>query len=302
MSVRRSSAGALAAAVAGLATLLLASPAAAASKIGLADAGSFVVCPAGSTYVQMGSGAPTPSYAVPAGGGVVTAWEVEVSAPSGASMALKLFRPSATANTFTVVGQSGFEPVATGLQTFATRVPVQPGDMLGFTTGSTSISGCLRPTPSPADLRGGSPNTDPAFGAAFTPATLISQQALSVAAVVEADADADGFGDETQDACPASTGTANGCDVLAPETTIEKPKKKLETHRKKALAKFRFSSNEPGATFRCQIDRGPEVDCVSPYRRRVLRGKHTFEVRAIDAAGNPDPAPAIVAFRVVRKR
>ncbi len=296
--MRRASAPALA----GLASLLLLpSPAAAATKIGLAEAGAVTVCSGGSTYVQTMSGGPTPSYAVPAGGGVITSWEFEANGSSTASLELKLFRPTADPHTFTVVGKSGFVPVLTGVQGFLTRIPAQAGDVLGFTTGLGTMTGCVRPSPSPEDRRGGSPSTDPALGSAFTPAQFF-QQALSVAAVVEADADADGFGDETQDACPASAGPANGCDFIAPETTIEKSKKKVTTKRKKKLTKFSFTSSEPGSSFRCEIDRGPEVDCVSPYRRRVLHGRHTFEVRAIDAAGNPDPTPAGFAFRIVRRR
>jgi hypothetical protein len=84
-----------------------------------------------------------------------------------------------------------------------------------------------------------------------------------------------------------------------PETTIDKkPKKKTGSRR----AKFKFSSDEPGSTFECKLDRKDFKSCTSPYNKKVGRGKHTFRVRAIDAAGNVDPTPAKYKWTVKRKR
>jgi hypothetical protein len=40
--------------------------------------------------------------------------------------------------------------------------------------------------------------------------------------------------------------------------------------------------------------------CDSPFRppNKLKLGKHSFSVRAIDAAGNADPTPAITKFKV----
>ncbi len=56
---------------------------------------------------------------------------------------------------------------------------------------------------------------------------------------------------------------------------------------------FSFSSSEPNVTFECQLDSGGFADCDSPKAyTRLEDGEHTFQVRAVDNAGNPDPTPA----------
>ena len=119
---------------------------------------------------------------------------------------------------------------------------------------------------------------------------------------VEPDADADGFGDETQDQCLGQAGPDNGCpapDTAAPETTITKgPKDK--TKRKRAT--FEFGSSEAASTFECSLDGGAFGPCSSPNALKVKRGHHTFSVRARDAAGNVDASPATDDWKVKRKR
>lgn len=62
---------------------------------------------------------------------------------------------------------------------------------------------------------------------------------------------------------------------------------------------FAFASNETGSRFRCRLDGGSYVACTSPKTLGALaNGRHTFYVRAIDAAGNADPTPAIRTFTV----
>lgn len=57
-------------------------------------------------------------------------------------------------------------------------------------------------------------------------------------------------------------------------------------------ATFAFS-NEPGSIFECKLDNGSFQSCASPKTYNNLsNGQHTFEVRAISAAGNTDPTPA----------
>jgi hypothetical protein len=78
-------------------------------------------------------------------------------------------------------------------------------------------------------------------------------------------------------------------DVTAPETTIEMAP---DAFSAAGQAMFRFSSNEPGATFECRIDDETPEPCVSPYARSLADGPHSFSVRAIDPAGNRDDSPA----------
>jgi hypothetical protein len=103
---------------------------------------------------------------------------------------------------------------------------------------------------------------------------------------------------------PAATSGGIGVDDSTPPETIitERPQSKVETRRKKKRVRFEFVSSEQGSVFRCDTDEVLPTACRSPYKSRFPRGKHDFEVVAIDAAGNADPTPAMVEFRVKRKR
>ena len=92
-------------------------------------------------------------------------------------------------------------------------------------------------------------------------------------------------------------------DADPPETRIDRqPKDKLKV-KKTATVTYEFSSDEPGSTFRCKIDGKPEAPCSSPLKlKKLKKGKHSFEVTAVDAAGNADPTPATDTFKVKRKR
>lgn len=89
-----------------------------------------------------------------------------------------------------------------------------------------------------------------------------------------------------------------------PETTLEKrPKKKVRTRKGKAKARFGFSSSEPGSQFECVLDGKARSGCEDgEFTKKVRKGKHDFEVTAIDAAGNRDPTPVTYRWKVKRKR
>jgi hypothetical protein len=62
---------------------------------------------------------------------------------------------------------------------------------------------------------------------------------------------------------------------------------------------FAFHSSEEGSTFGCRVDGGAWQPCNSPHTTAELSdGRHTFEVRATDEAGNTDPTPAARTFTV----
>jgi hypothetical protein len=91
------------------------------------------------------------------------------------------------------------------------------------------------------------------------------------------------------DATPASyTWTV---DLTPPNTTIDSSPPSPSGN---ATPTFTFSSNEPGSTFECRIDGGSWTSCSSPdtISLALTQGSHTFDVRAIDPAGNTDPTPA----------
>jgi hypothetical protein len=120
---------------------------------------------------------------------------------------------------------------------------------------------------------------------------------LDVSAILEPDADNDGFGDESQDCAPADA--SKNVDCVAPETAITKhPKSKT----KKKQATFEFTSTEPNSTFECSLDGAPFAPCSSPDSFKVKKGKHTFSARAKDAAGNVDPSPATFDWKVKKRK
>jgi hypothetical protein len=88
-------------------------------------------------------------------------------------------------------------------------------------------------------------------------------------------------------------------DLLAPQTHIDRGPKSRTTKRRIA---FRFSSDDPAATFECSLDDKPFRACSSPLRKRVGKGRHDFAVRAVDAAGNVDPRAARMRFKVLPKQ
>jgi Tol biopolymer transport system component len=92
--------------------------------------------------------------------------------------------------------------------------------------------------------------------------------------------------------------TEQGPDVTPPQTTIlTGPRNPTPTSNKRPT--FTFTSNEPGSSFECRVDGTVFPDCVSPFRTAELSdGPHTFDVRATDAAGNPDDSAAGVSFTV----
>jgi hypothetical protein len=89
-------------------------------------------------------------------------------------------------------------------------------------------------------------------------------------------------------------------DSTAPQTTIDAgPSGPTDD----PTPSFAFSSDEPGSSFECRFDADPFAPCSGPGETHtppdpLPDGPHTFEVRAIDAAGNPDPLPASRAFDV----
>lgn len=82
-------------------------------------------------------------------------------------------------------------------------------------------------------------------------------------------------------------------DTNAPNTSIlTNPNNPINS----SAATFTFSGTDSLvgiASFQCRIDAGAWETCTSPKTYTGLAdGSHTFEVRAIDTAGNPDPTPA----------
>ena len=96
------------------------------------------------------------------------------------------------------------------------------------------------------------------------------------------------------DATPASR--AWTIDASAPDTSISAGPSGTTTATSASLS---FASSESGSTFECRLDGSAWGACSSPKAYTGLAsGAHSFEVRAIDAAGNVDATPASRAWTI----
>jgi hypothetical protein len=105
----------------------------------------------------------------------------------------------------------------------------------------------------------------------------------------------------TQAGNPGSTGVSPDViftvDTVAPMTEITDGPGAVSGARSQ---RFAFAASEPGTTFVCSRDGRRARPCTSPIELRGLGlGRHTFGVRARDAAGNVQRSPTRVAWRVV---
>lgn len=90
-------------------------------------------------------------------------------------------------------------------------------------------------------------------------------------------------------------------DTTAPETTITSAPSTITDD---ATPTIEFSSSEGESTFQCRYDLEAFRACSGPGATdtpatALADGAHTFQVRAIDAAGNADATPATATFTVV---
>jgi hypothetical protein len=96
------------------------------------------------------------------------------------------------------------------------------------------------------------------------------------------------------DATPAARSWT--VDTVAPDTTVTAGPSGTVTS---TSASFSFSSSEAGSSYQCALDGGAYAACASPKSYTGLAaGTHTFQVRAVDAAGNADATPAASTWTV----
>lgn len=284
--------------------LLLAASASASTGIGGTPGtpSSLVSCGNQVLFVPQGE-ATAPSYVIPASG-VITSWSTMGHTGDTGSVGMKVVRPL-NATDFRVTGTSDPRAVTPDmLNQFRARVPVDSGDRIAlWTAGSTGGWACAYTTGNALDtMRSGPSGPEPAVGGTYVTTGQLGGYRINLSAQLEADADGDGYGDESQDACPAEPLAHDlPCDRTAPETEITGIPEKVKTKRKTAKVSISFGSNEPGSDFSCTLD-GTGAPCSSPFTAKVKKGVHRFSVVATDAAGNADATPAEGDFVVVRKK
>jgi hypothetical protein len=146
--------------------------------------------------------------------GVITKWKFNL-APEATGITipqtLKVLRQTGPLSV-QVIGEST-QNVTGGANSSDTRIPVQAGDRLAlFAATETFVLYCEVPGPINrlAAFEGGA-----GVGSSGSFIEVEDDARIPAFAVIEPDADNDGFGDETQDKCPQSAAAQAACPVIA---------------------------------------------------------------------------------------
>jgi hypothetical protein len=191
------------------ARLVWTAPAAASVKIGQTASSPFTCgTVTGTSVLWQHANVTGPSYRVPPGGGVITAWTTGGGPSDGLRARLEVVREAGGSEV--VVGESDLETGVPFLNpyTFPARIPVQAGDVLGLEFDESMASICESSLGAAGDVVDG--GSDPGAGNPFASVGTPEQGVLNVSATVEPDADHDGFGDESQDSCPSEAAVHTG--------------------------------------------------------------------------------------------
>jgi len=224
---------------------------------------------------------------------VVTSFSYNANATAGQVRAL-FFKPSTTPGNWTLQGKTALAAVTPNtLNTFPTRVPVQAGVVLGAQTTVNAMN-CAGPGVA-GDVASFNFAYNPDASTELTPTSNVPGYRFNMSVVVESDADGDGYGDVTQDACAESALTQAACP--APNTKVTKKPKKTSTQRN---VKIKFSSTIAGSKFTCKVDKKAAKTCKSPLKKKFKYGKHKVVITAISPFGIVDPTPVKVKFKILK--
>jgi hypothetical protein len=259
----------------------LALPAAgsAAVTIGATGGSATADCPPNFTWAQDSSAVGSPSYVVPPGGGVITSWSHDRGPASAtAQLRLKVFRKTGP-DTYLTVGQSDFETLtAAGVNTFATRVQVEGGDLAGFRLAGANTSCRRSGSTGDVAVASGPGQPDPPIGSSIF-LTSTGAFLLNLSATVEPDCDGDGFGDETQDPeLPLGAACGKGNRTLTLDANKNKVKKGKRVPRVRLTGRISSAARQGP----CETGQAVELQRKRPKQAAFT----TFAQRQTDAQGS----------------
>jgi hypothetical protein len=181
-----------------------------------------------SEYTIFGLSSTSPLPIAAPSAGVITSWKLNLTAESGQippiiPQTLKAMRVNPATHVAQVVGEaSGL--VGSGPNTIPARIPVEAGDHLAVyghgpitfegTTGEVGTLVCEGS--SPVEKIGVIEANVPSGASASY--TELEEIRVPAVAVLEVDSDHDGYGDETQDACPQSAASQAPCPLVTLST------------------------------------------------------------------------------------
>ena len=200
----------------------------AATPIGQLEPGTpSTSCVGQSSWVQSAQ-AGAPSYVVPAGQWVLVSWSHRANSAAGRELGVRVWRTTSTAGTYTLAGSGELRTLAPGgINTFYERIPVSGGGLLGLRVGNPPTGpfpdhgggascGFTVGAGAGDSIRYGVAASESPPGSISALSAVLNPHRLNITARLEADADADGFGDETQDSCVGTAGSASGCTPSSP--------------------------------------------------------------------------------------
>ncbi len=170
--------------------------------------------PCGS-YLQLGVVTGS-RYTVPFDG-VITSWsfQADASPPMSSTSFIAARACCGTRGSYTTVGAAQASAItANELNIYPARIRVNAGDVIGLSTGDgdfywyNQTEDEAAAAPRRVDVGGSASYSAQQFENDYT---LEGGSRLDVSAQVEPDADGDGFGDLSQDACPGVPGSLEGC-------------------------------------------------------------------------------------------
>jgi hypothetical protein len=149
--------------------------------------------------------------------GVITKMKVNLVPGAPAfPVSLKVLRQIGP-NTVQIIGEAN-GTVAGGASSIDARIPVQAGDRLGFFSPS-GFGAIICEEESGTSVLAAYEGGGSVGGTATFESGPVSKIRVPLFASIEPDADNDGFGDETQDACPQSATTQAPCPPVTLSTT-----------------------------------------------------------------------------------
>jgi hypothetical protein len=157
--------------------------------------------------------------------GVITKWKVHLADEAVGitfPQTLKVLRPTG-ANTVQNVGEAT-QSVSAGINTYDTRIPVQANDRVALFGSNALLEGeevgnLFCEGASENSVIGGIVGSGGGVGTISTFVQEPSKARIPASAIVEPDADNDGYGDETQDKCPQSAAAQVACPLIALSTS-----------------------------------------------------------------------------------
>jgi hypothetical protein len=150
--------------------------------------------------------------------GVISQWKSNLApVPAFVPQTLKVLRQNGP-NTVQIIGESS-GTITGGPNAFNTRISVQAGDRVGLFGDSATYGNLFCNTPGVENQIGAFPGGGGGPGTTVPFAQFPEEFRIPVFAVIEPDADSDGFGDETQDKCPQSASTQVPCPVATLSTS-----------------------------------------------------------------------------------